>query len=210
MMRRAALGRLRVAGAALVVALGLVACSGSDGSEGDNGQEDNSARSADPVASPESGDTGEEGATEIVGTIPDLGEPVANRSVTREGNTYRLDVFPLTLGDGDSTLAVNVRLVFADMSASESMETVLSADGAFSSASRYNNGFTLVDPASGTVFLPARDDEDNALCSPEMPTSASTGDELYVTCLFGGVPADVESLDLSVASFGTFDDVPVR
>jgi hypothetical protein len=162
-----------------------------------------SGSSGSPSASPETS-----ASTEVSGTVPDVGEPVASRSVTRSGNTYRLDVFPLAFDEGSPGVAVNLRLTFDKMSEPTVLPGMLaSVEDLGSVRMRRASGLQVVDRAGGTAYLPARDSEGIPLCSPEVPNEAREGDTVYVTCVFGGLAEDAETLDLVVPSFGTFRDV---
>lgn len=191
--------------AACTLPMLLAGCSGSD-PEDDDAARSNSVAAGDATRS---GD-GETPDAEVTGTVPELGDPVASRELKRGGITYRLDVFPLERSEGAETVTMHVRLVFADVGEDADVDVVLSADGAFSQAARENNGFKLVDDEGAMAYLPARNENDTALCSPKMPVNAATDDKVYVTCLFGGIPTDVQDLDLIASAFGSFDDVPLR
>lgn len=182
------------------LALGLAGCSEGEGSSSD---------AADPAESPTaSGSAGSPDGTEVSGTVPDVGEPIASRTVTQDGNTYRLDVFPLAFDEGSPGVAATIRLSFDSMAEPAVRPGLLaSVEDQGSIRVRRASGLQLVDRAGGTAYLPARDAEGAPLCSPEVPAEAREGDTVYLTCVFGGLDEDARSLDLVVPSFGTFRDV---
>lgn len=204
-MRRGPLcRRSAVTAAALTATVGLVACSGGDA-------QSTADRSEAPATSESSGSTEitAGGDTEVTGTVPDVGEPAATRTVQLEGNRYRLDVFPLVADQGSPGVSANIRLSFEKMAEPMIRPGLLaSVEDQGSVRMRRASGLQIIDRAGGMAYLPARDADDVPLCSPEVPTEASAGDQLYVTCVFGGFPEDVETLDLVVPNFGTFRDVP--
>ena len=66
----------------------------------------------------------------------------------------------------------------------------------------------LVDPPSGSKFLPARKDG-GCLCST-LPTQwLHPGDVLPLYATYTGVPEDLETAGVDVPGFGLFDDLPV-
>ncbi len=192
----------RLAVVALAATLGLAGCSDADGQS--------AAEPSDtPTAAAESQGGETESDTEVTGTVPDVDEPVAARTIQQDGNRYRLDVFPLVAEAGSPGVSVNIRLTFEKMSQPTiRMGLLASVEDQGSVRMRRASGLQVIDRAGGTAYLPARDADGIPLCSPEVPNEASAGDQVYVTCVFGGFPEDVESLDLVVPNFGTFRDVP--
>ncbi|MBB2743732.1 UNVERIFIED_ORG: hypothetical protein FHR35_003568 [Microbispora rosea subsp. rosea] len=70
------------------------------------------------------------------------------------------------------------------------------------------SGAGLVDPPSGSKFLPARKD-DRCVCSA-LPTQwLHPGDVLPLYATYTGVPQDLETIGVDVPGFGLFADVPV-
>lgn len=144
----------------------------------------------------------------VSGTIPPLGNPLGSRSVKDQGNTYDLDLYPLRRGDG-GVVTLNARVRYTSVTGSTVARDLLSGSGAFSKATGEPNGFTLVDAANKKLYRPAKDQRDNALCAPDMPATAKTGDELYVSCVFGAPPPTVTTVVVGAAKFGSFDNVPL-
>ena len=144
---------------------------------------------------------------QVSGSVPDVGSPVAERSLVRGGSTYRLEVYRLQRGDG-GVVTANVRLDFAEIANPSELEQVLAPDAAFETAMRIPSGIDLVDTHGGVLYKPAKAD-DKSVCGPEFPNSAETGDQLYVSCVYAGVDDSVTSVDLRAGEFGTFHDVPV-
>lgn len=208
MLREAPPRFLQAGAVAAAAVLGLAGCSGVDvQSAADQSQEPATSPPSETAEADQPAEAGVE--TEVTGTVPDVGEPVATRSIQQEGNAYRLDAFPLVAEEGSPGVSVNIRLVFEKMSTPAVRPGLLaSIEDQGSVRVRRASGLQIIDRAGGMAYLPARDAEGVPLCSPEVPHQASTGDQLYVTCVFGGIPEDVESLDLVVPNFGTFRDVP--
>lgn len=204
--------RSRLLTVASVAVLALSGCSGDadDADDADPGASAPSASATASASASEADGTAEAGDdTEVSGTVPEVDEPVATRTVRQDGNGYRLDVFPLVFTEGSPGVSVNVRLVFEEMSSPSVRSGLLASEEDQGSvrASRAS-GLRVIDRKGATAYLPARDAEGLPLCSPRVPVDAAVGDQVYVTCVFGGLPEGVESLDLVVPTFGTFRDVP--
>lgn len=183
---------------AIATVLALTGCSGAS-EQPENGTSSTEVEDTDDVAG---------GDAEVSGTVPDVDEPIATRTVTRDGNSYRLDVFPLVFDQGSPGVSVNLRLVFQEMAEpTVHLGLLASQEDQGSVRVRRASGLQVIDRKGGMAYLPARDAEGLPLCSPELPTSARDGDQVYVTCVFGGLADDVGALDLVVPTFGTFRDV---
>lgn len=194
--------RLRGIGSMLVVALLVSSCSGSgnsdEGAEGDNpGAESTAEVPEGAVVEPSDG------------TVPQVGEPVGERQIVNRGWTMTLEMFPLQRDEGG--LVLNARLSYLEAGPETAPQDMLSRDGAFSRAFGTPNGFNLVDKEGGKVYLPAVDELDSPLCSPDLAgNSPSAGDQVYVSCLFGAPPESTTEVDVRASRFGVFSSVPVE
>lgn len=191
---------------ATVAALALAGCSEDEPSPRPDAAGASDTEGSTDAAEPTDGSTATSGP-DVTGTVPDVEEPVASRTVTQDGNTYRLDVFPLVFEEGSPAVSVNVRMVFEKVTGTVTSGLLASQEDQRSIRARRASGIQVIDRKGGTAYLPARDAEDRPLCSPEVPGTANNGDLVYITCVFGGLDDEVEALDLVVPTFGAFRDV---
>ncbi|WP_259401017.1 serine/threonine-protein kinase [Microbispora sp. H13382] len=70
------------------------------------------------------------------------------------------------------------------------------------------SGAGLVDPPSGSKFLPARKD-DRCVCVALPAQWLHPGDVLPLWATYTGVPQDLETIGVDVPGFGLFADVPI-
>lgn len=181
-------------------------CSGSAG--GDSGGDGDSSSSSSATESTEAvpSDATVEPSD---GAVPEVGEPVAERQIVDQGWTMTLAMFPLERDSGG--LVLNARLTYDKAGPENAPGDMLANDGAFSHAVGAPNGFALVDKPGGKVYLPAVDDNDSSLCSPDLGGNIpAAGDQVYVSCLFGAPPEDTAEVDVRAARFGVFSGVPVE
>lgn len=174
----------------------VAACSGGGG-DGSGSPEEVSGASPGTVVEPS-------GAA-----VPELGDPVAERSIVADGWTITLAMFALQGDTGG--LVLNARLTYDEAGPEQAPTDVLSADNAFSNVMGTPNGFRLIDKAGGKVYLPARDEDDATICSPDMGGERpEVGDQVYVSCVFGAPAEGTESVDVRAAAFGVFTGVPIQ
>lgn len=74
------------------------------------------------------------------------------------------------------------------------------------------SGIGLVDGDAQKLYLPVKDSNGTCLCTNDFGSSpvAAGGGTRTVTATYGGVPDDVETLDVQVPSFPTVTGVPVQ
>jgi len=71
-------------------------------------------------------------------------------------------------------------------------------------------GVALVDPGAQKLYLPVLDSEGACLCSTDLADFAvAPGESVKLNATFGGLPDDVEQVDVRVPSFPTVEAVPV-
>jgi hypothetical protein len=141
--------------------------------------------------------------------VPELEDPVGRRQIVAEGWTMTLEMFPLQRDSGG--LVLNARLIYDEAGPGGPPKDMLASDGAFSQVVGAPNGFRLIDKAGGKVYLPAQDENESSLCSPDLGgKEPAAGDQVYVSCLFGAPPESTTTVDVRAASFGVFDGVPVE
>jgi len=72
------------------------------------------------------------------------------------------------------------------------------------------SGIGLVDGAAQKIYLPVLDSDETCLCSGQLGASdVVPGGTMTIDATYGGVPDDVETLDVRVPSFPTIAEVPV-
>lgn len=73
------------------------------------------------------------------------------------------------------------------------------------------SGVGLVDGESKKLYLPVLDGEGECLCSSNMGDVAiPPGESVELNATFGGVPGDLDELDVRVPDFPSIEGVPVR
>jgi hypothetical protein len=71
-------------------------------------------------------------------------------------------------------------------------------------------GVALVDPGAQKLYLPVLDSEGVCLCSTDLADYAvAPGESVKLNATFGGIPDDVEQVDVRVPSFPVVEAVPV-
>jgi hypothetical protein len=71
-------------------------------------------------------------------------------------------------------------------------------------------GVAVVDPGAQKLYLPVLDSEGVCLCSTNLADFAvAPGESVKLNATFGGIPDDVEALDVRVPSFPAVEAVPV-
>jgi hypothetical protein len=73
------------------------------------------------------------------------------------------------------------------------------------------SGAALVDGGAKKLYLPVLDSEGDCLCNTDMAEIAiPPGESVEISATYGGVPDDVDELDVRVPSFPSIEGVPVR
>ena len=134
----------------------------------------------------------------------DLGDPFATRTINRKGGKTRLELYPIQADGAVATLEAKVTFETKP----ENTTDLLSGP----TGSGHNPaGFMLVDTAKAMAYRPARDANDNAVCSPKvLSVYPDAGEEVVVSCTYAGLPKGVQKLDVTVTNFGNFPGVPVE
>lgn len=71
-------------------------------------------------------------------------------------------------------------------------------------------GVAVVDPGAQKLYLPVLDSEGECLCSTNLADFAvAPGESVKLNASFGGIPDDVEALDVRVPNFPAVEAVPV-
>ena len=206
-MRTTRLGLLVTA-----VALLTAACSDDDGGLRADTESIDSSR-------PESADTGSGDATaadnEGQGSGSGSGEVLGSSEASLRANAIdnrstplRMDVVRLER-HGD---LVELSLVLTNQVAPQAEDTDpqdFSIDTLF--GDDYNaGGIGLVDGAAQKLYLPVLDSDGTCLCSGEFGASdIPPGGTKSIDATYGGVPDDVDTLDVRVPNFPTIAEVPV-
>jgi hypothetical protein len=73
------------------------------------------------------------------------------------------------------------------------------------------SGIGLVDGDAQKLYLPVLDSDGSCLCTSDFGSNdVAAGSSRTITATYGGVPDDVEALDVQVPSFPTIAGVPLR
>lgn len=71
-------------------------------------------------------------------------------------------------------------------------------------------GVAVVDPGAQKLYLPVLDSEGECLCSTNLADFAvAPGESVKLNASFGGIPDDVEAVDVRVPNFPAVEAVPV-
>lgn len=140
----------------------------------------------------------------VEGEVPqNLGQPIGTREVQHNDDVVQLDLYPVQRGQRG---AVTNGLLTVKKTSGSLSSTIMAADTATTPDS-----FKIIDVKGGKAYLPARGNENKAVCGPDFsPLVVKPGTKIYVTCVFGSLPEDVSSVTVSVNPFGSFANVPVR
>ena len=72
------------------------------------------------------------------------------------------------------------------------------------------DGVRLVDPVAKKAYLPAVTADGQCVCSPDDGATGEVRSSVWVTVTFAAPPAQLTMINVTVPTFGTFTDVPVR
>ena len=72
------------------------------------------------------------------------------------------------------------------------------------------DGVRLVDPVAKKAYLPAVTADGQCVCSPDDGATGEVRSSVWVTVTFAAPPAELTMINVTVPTFGTFTDVPVR
>jgi hypothetical protein len=209
---------LALLGAALLTGSLTLACGGDDGDPQARTQSIDSTSGDESSGTTAAGSTddGDETATdegaasdgssggEVIGTTRAqlTAGPIDERTIPVRVDVTRLerhgDLVELTLqltneapaeGDDPPGFAINT-LFGADYDAS---------------------GIGLVDGGAQKLYLPVLDSDESCLCTSDFGANdVPAGGSRTITATYGGVPDDVDALDLQVPSFPTVSGVPIQ
>jgi hypothetical protein len=215
---------------ALVVAIGLLllaaACSDDDGPERANtesvdssdasnesgGSDDDKAEgSGDDETATEGGGSGgggggSGGSGEVLGTAR---AQLPASAIDNRSTPLRIDVVRLER-HGDLVELSLVLTNEVEASTGDSDEQDFSPNDRFG-ANYDASDIGLVDGAAQKLYLPVVDSDDRCLCSNELgSTEVPPGGTTTIEATYGGVPDDVEQLDVSVPSFPAIVGVSIQ
>ena len=72
------------------------------------------------------------------------------------------------------------------------------------------DGVRLVDPVAKKAYLPAVTSDGQCVCSPDDGATGEVRSSVWVTVTFAAPPAQLTIINVTVPTFGTFTDVPIR
>jgi hypothetical protein len=212
--------RLLAAGLVVVATVALGACSSDDD---------------DPLADTESIDSspeeGEEGGADEAGEAGDGSPSGADDDSSTDGEGGDRQVIATVTGTmpasviDDTSVPLRLELVRLER-VGEMVELtidvvnesdvawtpdVVFSGGNYGVGSRYDAaGVGLVDGEGQKIYLPAFDSEDNCLCKSNLNNEeVAGGATLTMPATYGGVPEDVERVDVRIPNFPTMSDVPI-
>lgn len=207
--------RSRSIAAAVLLALTLAACTSEAGDEepaaDTSAADSDEATSAATTRSTESSETPE--ATSDNRTADSLGEPVATRKGSLDGQEVSLDVYPLTRSG--SLVVLNFSLS-VDKSAPDNVSLYNSFGDSNDDAGHFDSaesvdGVKLLDGQNNKVYLVASDGQGNCLCTNDFfARSAEPGDTIVMTASYAAPPEDVTTVDVAFPNFGTVTGVPIQ
>lgn len=213
-------GHTAYRGVTIVVAVGLLlamACSNDDESPRANTESLDSSDTASE--STEAGDADESegsendggrgsggGSGEILGTA--RAEMRAN-AIDNRSTPLRIDVTRLER-HGDLVELTLVLTNEAEAPTDDSDPQDFGADDMFG-GSYDASGIGLVDGEAQKVYLPVLDSEDRCLCTDGFGANeVPPGGTMTIEATYGGVPDDVQQLDVSVPQFPAIVGVPIQ
>lgn len=116
--------------------------------------------------------------------------------VRRSGRTATVNLYITSL-DPDETFTVSDHL----------------GDGNIETASKSQSsvdGIRLLDTSAKKAYLPAVTADGACVCSPDDDNTYTFNSSVWVTVTFAAPPKDTTTVSVTVPTFGTFTDVPVR
>jgi hypothetical protein len=201
----------------LVIAVGLLlaaACSNDDGSPRANTESiDTTEASSESDASGGDGEAESTGrgsgsdSDEILGTA--RAEMRAN-AIDNRSTPLRIDVTRLERHGELVELTLVLTNEAPEAPTDDSDPQDFSADDMFG-GSYDASGIGLVDGDAQKLYLPVLDSEDNCLCTDGFGANeVPPGGTMTIEATYGGVPDDVEQLDVSVPNFPAIVGVPIQ
>jgi hypothetical protein len=211
---------------AAILATALVAAGCAGGSEEADREgpaaSDRSSQPSEGVGNLDGGSSEEETAPAQTPSeeapTEDSGGAVASRDGQIDGEAVRLEITDLVRSG--STTALTFELSVAETRAGETEASaqiaqtfddgLAEATGGKGQDSFTADGISLIDATNGKRYLVARDSGGVCVCDGNLASrfvepAAPTG----LSATFGAPPADVESVDVVIPSFGTFKNVPL-
>jgi hypothetical protein len=208
---------LALLGAALLTGTLTLACGGDDDPQAQTQSIDSSTEAGGGTATTKAGTDDDETATDAEpGSGGGSGEVIGTARATLpagplddRGIPIRIDVSRLER-HGD---LVELTLELTNEAPNEGSDPPeFGIYSTFGDGSSYDaRGIGLVDGDAQKLYLPVLDSNDTCLCTNDIggndvaPTSSRT-----ITATYGGVPDDVDALDVQVPSFPTITGVPIQ
>lgn len=209
-MRTTRLGLLIAAVATLAVA-----CSDDDGTlRADTESIDSSAPESPGSGNGDAtGDDATSDTTDGEGSGSDSGEVLGSSTATLRANALddrstpvRIDVLRLER-HGD---LVELSLVLTNEAPPTDSDPQNFLINSLFGANYDASGIGLVDGAAQKLYLPVLDSDETCLCSGELGASdVQPGGTMTIDATYGGVPDDVDAIDVRVPNFPTIAEVPV-
>ncbi len=137
---------------------------------------------------------------------------VGQKKATKDGISYTVTLH--TLERSSQTITMSLDLAVDDVPDGKKADTALLSDATDlqSVAKGIPNGIALVDGAGQKLYMPATTTKslDSAVCGPSLSPSVTRGDVKPITCIYAGIPESVETLTVTIPTFGSFSNVAIR
>lgn len=136
-------------------------------------------------------------------------QPVATRPGSISKVRVDAQMFPVRRGGGTAT--VDLYIASRDPDATFMLSDHL-GDGNTETASKSEtsvDGIRLLDTTAKKAYLPAVTADGACVCSPDDDNTTNYNNSIWVTVTFVAPPESVNTVSVSVPSFGTFANVPV-
>lgn len=203
--------------AALVLALGTAACGGDDEGGAAEPAASSGAQGAGSSTTPQPAPT----AGDSPAPAPAPAKPIASKEGSFDDDAVTLDI--LELKRSGNTVVLNFQLRATNPDADGS-GTGTSAQISTTFGNNINertpggepvddfnlDGITLIDTKNRKRHLVGRDSENQCVCTNNLSaTFVKDAGPVSLTATYGPPPADVQAMDVSIPSYGTFTDVPL-
>ena len=199
--------RIMAAMSAIGVAATLASCQLPGGSSGEKGASTSTSTSASAPKSAQSGgdsNSGQGAAIEShTSSIDSKPATVSLNSVSATGTTVTV-MFSVTNDDKKDDMWIS-------SSFSDGDDSVPQASGNASPGGSTSNadGLTLIEPSSSSIYRVSYDSQGGCLCSGDLSEFIKPGQTIALQATFTGVPAEAQSVTVTIPNGGTFSNVAV-
>ena len=196
--------RARLVVAATAAALLLSACTGAPSQPADPAQTPAQTQAESPGAAT-STPTNAQGDAARASATPEALAVVQARETSTSRGPVTVGVNSLVVRGDVMTLNFSVTNTGTD----EWMPWTDFNDGPGRDLNRSVDGVYVVDATNGKRHLPARDGDDDCVCSVPGNQRVKPGHTVTYSAVYRAVPAGVDTVSVFIPSAGVFDDIPV-